>query len=125
VTRPPTAREVLAAVNTVVDPCARAAGAPVGIVDMGLVSARCTARDGWLDVHLGIRVTEPTCIMFHTFARDAHAALVDLPGIGEITLELEDYRSWTEADMTAEARERLATARRARGLLPLAVVDGG
>jgi metal-sulfur cluster biosynthetic enzyme len=110
-----TRENVLAVLNTIIDPCAASAGAPGSIVEMGLVR-RLEIEDGadGAHVHLGITVTEPTCIMYHSFVNDAHELLSRTEGVATVSFELPVYESWTELDMSPDLQRRLADARAQR-----------
>jgi metal-sulfur cluster biosynthetic enzyme len=112
-----TEADVLAVLDDVLDPCATAAGVRGSIVEMGIVRGISIAkRDDGCVVHVAVGVTEPTCIMFHAFARDAHRLLIQHPLIAEVTVELAEYQPWTEDDMAPRLRDELAAARRRRGI---------
>jgi metal-sulfur cluster biosynthetic enzyme len=114
-----TVDSVRAALADVLDPCATAAGVRGSIVEMGIVRQILVEdRLEGAHVHLSIGVTEPTCIMFHAFARDAHRLVSALPGVGEVTVELAEYQMWTEDDMSPRLRDELNAVRQRRGLSP-------
>jgi metal-sulfur cluster biosynthetic enzyme len=100
------------------DPCSVNAGVPLNIVEMGLVPVievrPSPSTPTAADVHVELTVTEHTCLMFHAFARQAEALLQAHPGVGELTIRIQPYTMWTEDEMEASARERLAAARTAR-----------
>ena len=55
---------IRAAINTIIDPCSRAAGAPAGLADMGLIrTLEVTASDTGLHVRAVIGVTEYGCLL--------------------------------------------------------------
>jgi metal-sulfur cluster biosynthetic enzyme len=118
-TQPLTEDDVLAILDGVLDPCATAAGVRGSIVEMGIVrrvEITEAAESGHLDVRVAIGVTEPTCIMFHAFARDAHQLLAADARIGRVTVDLADYEPWTELDMAPRLQADLAAARHRKGL---------
>jgi metal-sulfur cluster biosynthetic enzyme len=118
-TQPLTEDDVLAILDGVLDPCATAAGVRGSIVEMGIVrrvEITEAAESGHVDVRVAIGVTEPTCIMFHAFARDAHAMLAADPRISDVTVDLADYEPWTELDMAPRLQADLAAARHRKGL---------
>lgn len=105
-----------AVLNSVIDPCSAAAGAPAGLVEMGLVrgiALSCTA-DGH-DIDIVLCVTEPGCVMGGSFAEEARIRLSMLPGVHQVRVELDGGADWSPRDMTREYRERVAAVRRARG----------
>jgi metal-sulfur cluster biosynthetic enzyme len=110
-------RDVLEALDHVLDPCATAAGVRGSIVEMGIVrDVRINESPDHCSVHVSIGVTEPTCIMFHVFLRDAHRVLIERDDIDEVTVELAEYEPWSEHDMAPRLRDELAAVRRRRGI---------
>jgi metal-sulfur cluster biosynthetic enzyme len=127
-----TVAAVRLALGEVLDPCATAAGVRGSIVEMGIVREVVVEPHAMgASVHLSIGVTEPTCIMFHSFARDAHRVVSQLDGVAEVTVELAEYQPWTEADMAPRLLAELTDARRRRGIAPVEIpvrvdtVEGG
>jgi metal-sulfur cluster biosynthetic enzyme len=99
---------VEAALNTVVDPCSVAAGAPAGLLDMGLISQ--LEIDGG-DVTVAVRVTHPSCLMAPVFLAQVQEALDGLGGVATVHASLDPSFEWTPADMSDAYRERLAARR--------------
>lgn len=118
--------DIRAVLNTIVDPCSRAAGATAGLVDMGLirrlsVTADSSADDHGVDVLVVIGVTEYACLMGPSFAIEAYKKLTPMPGVRSVEVELDGVFDWDPDDMSPDYRRRLAE-RRAEGmrvLLPL------
>jgi metal-sulfur cluster biosynthetic enzyme len=118
-----TVRElVLEALNTIVDPCSVAGGAPAGIADMGLIRALDVVEgEGGAAVSLTIGVTEVGCLMAAPFAVEAEKRVAALPGIASVSVGLDDKFDWDPADMAPayrahlQERHRLARER----MLPL------
>jgi len=110
--------------NTIVDPCSRAAGAPVGIAEMGLVrQLEVHHSPEGASIRVVIGVTEPGCLMGAAFVNDARKLLRELPGVAEVQVRMDHAFDWTPEDMAPayQARlERLRQRRRAAvGLIPL------
>lgn len=95
--------------EAIVDPCSAVAGAPVGLVSMGLVRDLEVQADG--RVALTIGVTEPTCLMGWPFAREAEERLGRLPGVRRVEVRLDNATPWTPDRMAPAYRERLRAAR--------------
>jgi metal-sulfur cluster biosynthetic enzyme len=106
-----TVEEVRERLNTVIDPCSAAAGAPAGLVDMGLIRAVtvCNGADG-VEVNVSVRVTHPSCMMAPIFLAQVQG--LDLEGVSAIHASLDTGFDWTEEDMTPEYRSRLGERRR-------------
>ena len=118
----PSEEDVRAVLNQIIDPCSRVAGAPVGLVDMGLIRRlRVTPGVGAVDVHLVIGVTEYGCLLAPSFADEARKLLAALPGMGLIAIELDAEFDWVPSDMSAAYRQHLAERRAATNqvMLPL------
>lgn len=116
-----TEEEVRQALDEVLDPCSQAAGTPLGIVSMGLVSRiDVHSTDDGSDVALAIGVTDPICFMAAPFMAAARSRLQALPGVRRVELRIDAQLDWTEDRMSPEARARLEAARAVRrGTLPV------
>jgi metal-sulfur cluster biosynthetic enzyme len=84
-----TASEVRDLLNTIVDPCSVAAGAPAGLADMGLVRT-VEVDDHTVSVRIGL--TEPGCMMGASFVVRARELLAAQPGVEAVTVELYERR---------------------------------
>jgi metal-sulfur cluster biosynthetic enzyme len=105
--------------NEVVDPCSAAAGAPAGLVDMGLIRELEVAEgDGGLEVTVVVRVTHPSCMMAPIFLAKVQNLVHELPEVSAIHASLDTGFDWTPNDMTDEYRERLRRHRAAVGRGP-------
>lgn len=62
-----TTEQALAALENVVDPCSRATGHPMSIVDLGLVDKDCVTIQGD-DVEVGLVLTDPMCAFYRDLA---------------------------------------------------------
>jgi metal-sulfur cluster biosynthetic enzyme len=114
-----TAAEVRARLNSIVDPCSLAAGAPAGIDEMGLVRAVDvdeTPRGAVIRVRIGL--TEPGCMIGASFVARAHECLEPLPGVASVEVTLEHDCDWTPADLDPGYASRLHAVREARRSAP-------
>jgi metal-sulfur cluster biosynthetic enzyme len=111
VTPRPSAADVRAALNEIVDPCSVAVGAPAGMDDMGLIRD-VAVEDGRVTVSIGL--TEPMCLMGPAFVRSAEERLSALEGVGDVEVSLSSGLDWTPARMSASYAERLELVRAAR-----------
>src|SRR5215210_6587910 len=108
-----------ALLNDVVDPCSVAAGAPAGLVEMGLIRTLGVAEgDDGLEVTVVVRVTHPSCFMAPFFLAQVQNLVHELPGVTAIHASLDTGFDWTPADMSDAYRERLAEHRRRVGRGP-------
>ena len=110
---PPVDRARVAAVlNSVVDPCSAAAGAPAGLLEMGLVKdVEVAVEGGRAHVEVVLRLTHPSCLMGPLFVESAEQGLLALPGVESAKVSLAADYSWTEEAMSEEYRARLAALR--------------
>jgi metal-sulfur cluster biosynthetic enzyme len=125
--RPPDEDAVRAALNTIVDPCSRAAGAPAGLVDMGLIRhLTVTPADGQegVDVHVVIGVTEYACLMGPSFVAEARKKLLPMAGIRDVVIDLDGEFDWDPQDMSEAYQARLNERRRAGNAYFLVLRDG-
>jgi metal-sulfur cluster biosynthetic enzyme len=103
--------------NTVIDPCSAAAGAPAGLVDMGLIrELDVDDRAEGAAVTVVVRVTHPSCFMAPLFLAQVQNLLGELPEVAAVDASLDTGFDWTPADMSDGYRERLARHRAAVGV---------
>ncbi|MFD0687177.1 metal-sulfur cluster assembly factor [Actinomadura fibrosa] len=102
------------ALRSVFDPCSLAMGAPISIVDMGLVTA--VAADEAGRVRIDVRTTTAMCTLAGSIAQGAEATALAVPGVTGATVQVLPMAGWTEEQMSREGRQMLETRRRrARG----------
>jgi metal-sulfur cluster biosynthetic enzyme len=107
--------EVRAALDAVVDPCSVVAGAPAGLVQMGLVRAlELLDGEAGATIRVRIGVTEPGCLMGASFAAQARAQLEQLDGVALIEIELDHANDWMPRDMDRDYQRRLDAVRATR-----------
>lgn len=113
-------RRIEMTLNAIIDPCSEAAGAPVGLVDMGLVrDVELTVTDDGVAAHVVIGVTEIGCIMAAPFLHDAQRRLDELEDLATVEVVQDQAFDWVPEDMAPAYREHLAHRR--SWLLPRAV----
>lgn len=114
--------QVRVALDTVIDPCSRAAGCTTGLTSLGLVRdiALIERADGRTDVRVVIGVTEYGCLMGAPFASEAYKRLRALDGVGTVEVALDDKFDWDRSDMDPAYARRLTEHRAAVGI-PVAV----
>ena len=106
---------VRAVLNSIIDPCSRAAGVPAGIVEMGLIrSLEVRQEPAGASITVTIRVTEPGCLMAYPFAKEAHKRLETLPGVASIDVKIDHICDWEPEAMSPEYRARLEAHRMQR-----------
>jgi metal-sulfur cluster biosynthetic enzyme len=121
----PTEELLRLVINSVEDPCSRAAGATAGLVDMGLVrDLSVVTHAAAVSVHVVIGVTEYACLMGPSFVDEVRKRLLGVPGVSDVEVDLDDKFDWDPEDMSQTYKEHLAS-RRAEGnarLLPLRAI---
>lgn len=76
--------QILAALENVVDPCSKAMGRPMSIVELGLIDGEgVQIRDDRVEV--GLVLTEPSCAFFRNLSSWIEAELLAL-GVREVTV---------------------------------------
>lgn len=99
-------------INQIVDPCSRAAGTPVGLVDMGIVRS-VEIFDG--SVRIELMPTFSGCLFAGVFSEEAQRRIEAIAGCDEVVVEIvARAETWTEDDMSDSARQRLEERRRLR-----------
>jgi metal-sulfur cluster biosynthetic enzyme len=107
--------DVRAALDAVLDPCSVVAGAPAGLVQMGLVrSLELSEAESGATIRVRIGVTEPGCLMGASFAAQARAQLERLDGVAHVEIELDHANDWMPDDMDRGYQRRLDAARATR-----------
>jgi metal-sulfur cluster biosynthetic enzyme len=121
----PLERAVWARLESIIDPCSRASGAPAGLVSMGLVGAvTVDERPEGAHVRVTLYITEPGCIMGALFQLTAEQELLKLPGVSEVKVEVDYSHVWGPEQMAPEYRQRLSELReRRRRLVPASASD--
>jgi metal-sulfur cluster biosynthetic enzyme len=110
-------QRVLAAIDSIQDPCSLAQAIPIGLSEMGLVTDVRLGEpgaDGRRDVALTLRVTAPGCMYVPFMDRSIRAAVGELEEVGEITTDWDPDADWSLDDIAAPARQRIAEARERR-----------
>ncbi|MEU6148243.1 iron-sulfur cluster assembly protein [Streptomyces sp. NPDC047081] len=102
--------QISTALEEVHDPCSVAAGAPLGLLDMGLVRDWELDAAGRLTVRL--RVTSPLCTMAGHFVLDAEERLAELEGVNSVEVVVDSTLDWTP-DSISEKGHRVLEERRA------------
>ena len=103
---------IRARLETIVDPCSAAAGAPAGLVSMGLVGD-LIIEEGQAGAHIDLTlfITEPGCVMGAVFQQAAQRELASLPGVGSVEVRVDYAHVWDREQMTPAYRRRLTDLR--------------
>jgi metal-sulfur cluster biosynthetic enzyme len=109
---------VRAALGDVVDPCSITAGAPLSVVDMGMITDVSVDDQG--AVSIGMRATSAMCTMIAGIMKVAEDRIATVAGVTAVQVKLSSGPVWTEADMTEQGRSIL-NSRRARSRREYAV----
>lgn len=116
---------VEAAVESVIDPCSRTAGEPVGLVSMGLLAGIELRPGSPIQIHVSLGLTEPGCLMGHAFVPQVQGAVqerVSAEGLtAEVLVTVDPKFVWTSERMSAEVRARRAR-RFGSGVHPVALI---
>jgi metal-sulfur cluster biosynthetic enzyme len=111
----PGEQDIRAALDEIVDPCSRAAGAPAGLDEMGLVrEVRIERRPAGAHVGVVLALTEPTCLMGIPFVKSARERLAAIDGVAEVDVSLAAGFEWTPARLSPAYAARLERMREMR-----------
>ena len=91
--------EIWDALRTVPDP-----EMAISIVDMGLVVA---AERSGSTAHITLTYTAMGCPAMEMIEEDIHAALLALPGVGDVEIETVWEPVWTKSRLSADGRDAL------------------
>jgi metal-sulfur cluster biosynthetic enzyme len=115
----PAEQDIRAALDEIVDPCSRAAGAPAGLDEMGLVrEVRIKRGPAGARVGVVLALTEPTCLMGIPFVRSARDRLAAIDGVAEVDVSLAAGFEWTPAQLSPAYAARLERVRELRRRRP-------
>jgi metal-sulfur cluster biosynthetic enzyme len=108
--------DVRAILDTIVDPCSRAAGAPAGISEMGMVPdiAITPGADNKADVRVHLIVTHPFCMMSNLFVKEIIERLGAEDWVAKADVDFDPGTLWTPDMMKPKYAERLEAARAKR-----------
>lgn len=111
--------QVLEALEQVVDPCSITAGAPISVIDMGMINDVAVDAEGGVDISM--RATSAMCTMIAGIMAGVELQVGRVEGVSEVRVKLTSGSLWTEAEMTDRGR-RILEERRARSRRELPVV---
>ena len=100
--------DVERALARVHDPCSLAAGSPVSITDLGLITG--WSVDGG-SLRVSIAATGPGCTFLGKIADAARAELLTLRGVRHVRIELDTEFVWDPGRMSPAARAALTSRR--------------
>lgn len=104
-------RRILAELDQIKDPCSVASGAPLGLVEMGLIKRLDISEAG--DVHIQLCLTAPFCHMIAFFKKESSERIGGLQGVASVSLVPDNGLDWSPKRMSPAAqarRERLLEA---------------
>jgi len=87
-----TAQAVVAALETVQDPCSVAMQSPLNLVHMGLVESVEVIGDA---VRIELLLTDPMCFFFKDILESVRDAVRPVPGVGSVDVRLSHTELWT------------------------------
>jgi len=111
-------QSVTEALGGVFDPCSLAAGAPLSVVDMGLITD-VTVDDAGV-VAIAMRPTSAMCTVIAGVMTEVEEIVARVPGVSSVRVSLHNDTMWTEADLSDNGR-RLLAARRQRSRVEVPV----
>jgi metal-sulfur cluster biosynthetic enzyme len=100
---------ILCALGEVTDPCSVSAGAPLSVVDMGMITSVEVDETG--AVSIGMRATSAMCTMIAGIMKVAEDRVAEVEGVRTVAVILGSGPIWTEADMTEHGRASLNNRR--------------
>ena len=106
------------ALGRVFDPCSLAAGAPLSVLDMGLITELAVDDAGV--VAIAMRPTSGMCTVIAGVMTDVEEIVARVPGVSSVRVSLHNDTMWTEADLSDNGR-RILEARRQRSRVEVPV----
>lgn len=102
------APDLVRALSSVIDPCSAATGAPLSLLEMGLVKRAERIGDR---VEVDLRLTAPICWNAAPMMEAVERAVQQACGVTTVVCTADHGLEWTPADMTSAARTRLQLLR--------------
>ncbi len=102
--------QVRAALADVIDPCSVTAGAPLSVLDMGMILNLRVEDSGRVSIEM--RATSAMCTMIAGIMKIAEDRVAQVEGVNGVDVKLRSGPMWTEADMTEKGRSILNERRR-------------
>jgi metal-sulfur cluster biosynthetic enzyme len=109
---PDRARAFEAALAGVIDPCSRFNGTHLSFVDLGMVEGLSEPEPGRVVVRL--LLDDPFCLYMVDIRSSVRDALLDVPGVHHVDIEVIADRVWDPDMMTAETQAKYARWREIR-----------
>ena len=81
------------------DPCSAGLGSPIDVWSLGLVED-VTVADGV--AHVRLVLTDPSCVFFRQIGDRVAAALLEIPDVDAVDIELDATILWTPDRMPPE-----------------------
>lgn len=99
---------VRGAIRRVVDPCSIATGAPIDLIDMGLLQTVAIERDRVL---VTLRLTSPWCWQAANIVEALERTVGEVPGVHRVDVEVDAEAEWSPEMMASSAQARLRRLR--------------
>jgi metal-sulfur cluster biosynthetic enzyme len=96
------------ALRGIADPCSIAAGIPIDLTDMGLVTA-ITVADGQVTVQL--QLTSPFCMQIGLISDQITGVVGALEGVTAVSVDIDHTAEWLPTMVAPEAQRRLRAVR--------------
>jgi metal-sulfur cluster biosynthetic enzyme len=98
------------AIETVFDPCSVNAGAPINVIDMGLILGWSIGADRRVDILM--RLTSPGCTLAPSFMHRIEEAVAAVEHVEAVKVTVTGLLLWGEDDIAAGSLQRLKDIRR-------------
>ncbi len=107
---------IWASLETIVDPCSRAMGAPAGLVSLGLVRDVEISQEpeSGASVRVTLCLTEPGCLMGAVFQETVQRQLAELPNVAEVDVRIDYGHVWDPQQLEPTYKARLTQIRAQR-----------
>lgn len=92
--------DIIDGLKKVIDPCSKANGGDLNIVEMGLLKS-IIIEGG--DIQINMRLTTPTCMMIYAFMQQIEENVNPIPGVDTISLETDDGLQWDASMMDRDS----------------------
>ena len=113
----PTEKEILGALESVMDPCSTFNGTYLSMIDLGMIDA-VVIDEATGHVEVTLFLDDPMCVYMYEIVRHITEAIEALDGVTGVDVKIKGDEVWTEQRMRPAAQQKLLSLRQAQSTRP-------